>query len=259
MPFKRNGFILKRKRNIVWDELKVVNLCKVLMNDTEVRKSFSKKYEVVLRESGILHEEMPLEILPNKGEFTHPKNCESYKQQKFYKLKNRQLIERIISNTVALKQLVQKLIDGQVFDNGETYQICWKCDKVLAGVIHERCPKCKGQLELFETYRVPYTIEDVWQQDHRKFLEGLCYNSIKLERLPSIKMISAGTEIGELGEKYYPYTDLDVSIAFNKPSIDLKNKTELVILCTYNPRLGSEKKRSTKNGKTKLPLYFCNN
>jgi hypothetical protein len=259
LAFKRNGFEVKRLKNIPWDDEAYQNLCKLMKTDLILRVLFLRNYESVLHESGALKARVPFSEWPHSN-FTEAKNADSLRNQKYSGYKNMAQIIPMLTNTYSLREIVDKLIKGRVLIEEDPFHVCASCKKFIIGFTGTKCPKCKKDLFIFKVFKLPYNIEQIWQDSPGKNLEALCYNSLKMENIPNIKNINASTEIGEIGEKFFKtYTELDVAISFNKKMKELSGQNVLVILCSTNPSSGSEKKESTKMSRLNYPFIFVTN
>lgn len=253
------GYDLRRRAGL-WEAKEFQNLSKLLTNEPKIRKQFFRYYESLLKERGRLEHSGSIRDLEPKDLFVEPKMARYYQEQKFQKIKShyKDYCAKIFLMTIALEDIVDKCTEHDLFekDKEESFFICWNCGKIVMGAITKKCPKCKRETQEFILYRIPPIILRYWVKSPQRFLEAWCYHCVKGANLPTVKLVTAGTEIRKKEERFLTETEIDVSIIFTANSPDLNNENQLLIICTTSPTLPSEKKQAERFSKMKLPFIF---
>ena len=233
------------RRPSIWDNKKIQNLCKLLSAEVRLRRIFFSSYKNLLVKAGIIENPDFFKVLSPKDTFVPPKLGYRYPDQVFARIDSPgvEFYKKILLHSIMLKDVVQKCIEFEVFDEVEPFFICRACKRIVQNV-RNRCPNCRRELQLkFPLYKIPRNILDLWVNNPQKFLEALCYVSIKTSNLPTIKSIFSGTLVSRRDE-FFPETEMDVSVLFNQNSPELGGRNDLVIICTVNPRQSAEKRQA---------------
>jgi hypothetical protein len=213
----------------------------MLENEIELRKYLFQGYDKLLRSRNL----SPEQISPNDP-FVATKIARNYTEERFQRIKSpfKDYYSKIFLKSKVLSDVIDKLMQYKVLNENDINSICWSCGDIYPQKEIIKCRKCSNKMTIFPFYMLPENIMGYWLSQSQRFIEGLCYNSIKKANLDIVNKIEASTDVLRLGKKWQTATEMDVTVIFKSKFKMLNDDNSLVILCTTNPQLPSEKKQA---------------
>ena len=233
-------------------------------SDEKVQKTISLLNEHVYLRGGLLSNlpglvgsKSPGGLVENL--FVAEEDAKVYMSPKFQNISKTgltQTISKVFVRSLALKNLLRKMIVEEVLDKSQPIYYCNSCNEFGFGIECYRGPGHK--VNVMQTYSLSEFFLQIWCKEPEKFLEGMCYVALRNSNLAGVRKISHSVSYRRRGKTD---TDGEIDVLVQLHDLDLSgrfknyNKKLLAILCTTSVT-SDEKKQIKKLNELKVPSIF---